>query len=31
MQYFGGKQRISKDLSVFLNAQLKNNQPKEVK
>lgn len=27
MQYFGGKQRISKDLSVFLNAQLKNNQP----
>ena len=27
MQYFGGKQRISKDLSVFFNAQLKNNQP----
>lgn len=27
MHYFGGKQRISKDLSVFLNAQLKNNQP----
>ena len=27
MYYFGGKQRISKDLSVFLNAQLKNNQP----
>ena len=26
MQYFGGKQRISKPLSDFLNSQLKNNQ-----
>ena len=27
MQYFGGKQRISKQLSQYLNSQLKNNQP----
>ena len=27
MQYFGGKQRISKPLSEFLNLQLKDNQP----
>ena len=27
MQYFGGKQRISKPLSKFLNEQLKENQP----
>lgn len=27
MQYFGGKQRISKPLSEFLNSQLKDNQP----
>ena len=26
MQYFGGKQRISKPLSIFLNSQLKENQ-----
>lgn len=27
MQYFGGKQRISKDLSKFLNCQLEDGQP----
>ena len=27
MRYFGGKQRISKPLSKFLNEQLKENQP----
>lgn len=27
MQYFGGKSRISKELSCFLNSQLKENQP----
>ncbi len=27
MQYFGGKQRISKSLSEYLNSQLKENQP----
>jgi len=27
LQYFGGKQRISKPLSKFLNSQLKDNQP----
>lgn len=27
MQYFGGKQRISKELSTFLNGELKENQP----
>ena len=27
MQYFGGKQRISKQLSQYLNSQLKDNQP----
>ena len=27
MRYFGGKQRISKELSCFLNSQLKENQP----
>ncbi|WP_297131843.1 DNA adenine methylase [Terrisporobacter sp.] len=27
MQYFGGKQRISKSLSQYLNGQLKDNQP----
>ena len=26
MRYFGGKQRISKPLSIFLNSQLKENQ-----
>ena len=27
MRYFGGKQRISKQLSQYLNSQLKDNQP----
>ena len=27
MQYFGGKQRISKQLSQYLNSQLKDSQP----